>query len=408
MSGPSASPEMSRLLTLTRGLAQQALTFGNPSEFWPVMARELREAFSCERATLFQAGRGRLVSCHAEGLVEPLVLAAGEGIAGRAAAARQTCCCNDPYADPAFNAAFDRLSGFKTGNLLAVPLIAQDKVVGVVELLNKAGGFTPEDIGAMEFLGSQIAIYFVLFDSEERQNRLSLQMLQMEKMAALGRLVAGFTHEVRNPLFIIGGFAAKLEESLTGPPEALEDLARIRASVKRIEAMVKNLLSFSRASRDTIAPIELEALLDTTLELVRLDAKWRTLEIVRDFEKDAPAIAGNVNTVMQVFLNLIINAFQAMETRGRGRLTLRLRSGPGRREVVVQVEDDGPGIPAAARERVFEPFFTTKGKQGTGLGLPIVAEIVEKHRGRIDVDCPPAGGTVFTVRFPSAGAAPSP
>lgn len=398
-----AGPDVAKTLDFVQTLAEQALSLGKPADFWPLLTQELCRFFSCERATLFQTGRqDRLVSRYAQGSAQPIAVGAEEGIAGAAARLRATVLTNDPYHDGRFSPKSDAALGFKTESLLAVPLIAQGRVAGVVELLNKPGGFRPEDAEAMEFLGAQIAAYFVLFSVEERQDQLTLQMLQMEKMAAVGRLVAGFTHEVRNPLFVIMGFADKLKEDLKGVqhPTALEDVERIRNASRRIEHLVKNLLGFSRASKATIGAIDLCGLIETTLDLVVVDSKWRRMEVVKDFDRAAPPMAGNVNTIMQVFLNLIVNAFQAMDDQGSGTLTLRVRAEGDR--VVAEVQDTGPGMPEETREKLFEPFFTTKGSQGTGLGLYIVSGIVESHRGTISVASAPGKGTTFSLAFPAA------
>lgn len=392
--------DVPKFLRLLQTLSEHALSLGKPDDFWPLMARELCRYFSCERATLFQASGGeRLVSCYAQGMKEPIAVEPGEGIAGHAARARESCVCNDPYGDARFSQRFDRLSRFKTENILAVPLIAQDKVVGLVELINKEGGFTPDDAALTEFLGSQIATYFVLFRIERQQDQMTLQMLQMDKMAAMGRLVAGFTHEVRNPLSVILGYTEKLQGQLQ-QPEALEDLARIKKNGKRIEELVKNLLGFSRASKATIGSIDLGALIDTTLELVLGESKWNRIEILKDFEPNAPLLTGNVNTLIQVFLNLIVNALQAMDGQERPRLLLRIHSSSDRKYVVAEVTDNGPGIAAEIRDNIFEPFFTTKGTQGAGLGLYIVKGIVEDHGGSIKLDSIPGKGSAFSLVFP--------
>lgn len=224
------------------------------------------------------------------------------------------------------------------------------------------------------------------------------RLSQMEKMAAIGRLVAGFTHEVRNPLAIILIQVELLNES-TKDPELRAGLERIKQTTKRVEHLVKNLLSYSRASKATVGPVDLCALLDTTLELVLLEDRWKDFDITKDFDRQAPWSAGNVNSLMQVFLNLIVNALQAMEGRPKPKLRLEVRGGP-KETVTVEIADNGPGIPPEIQAKIFEPFFTTKGKQGTGLGLSIVKDIVTTHGGAIELVSIPGAGARFKVSLP--------
>jgi signal transduction histidine kinase len=233
-------------------------------------------------------------------------------------------------------------------------------------------------------------------DPEEAAARL----LQMEKLAAIGRLVAGFTHEVRNPLTVILGQASTLAARARDPKDK-EGLRAILQATKRIETLIKSLLSYSRASKLTVGPIDLGSLLDTTLDLVLLEEKWRFADIEKDFDPQAPWTGGNVNTVMQVFLNLIVNALQAMDGRKEAKLRISLRGSQDGKAVVVEVADNGPGIPPEVQARLFEPFFTTKGKQGTGLGLSIVKDIVTSHGGTIGVASAPGQGARFSVTLPA-------
>ena len=234
----------------------------------------------------------------------------------------------------------------------------------------------------------------------EGEPRVDDRLLQMEKLAAIGRLVAGFTHEVRNPLTLIMMQADLLDE-LAQDPQARKAAGRVKDAAKRIETLVKNLLSYSRASRQTVGPIDLCGLVDTTLELALLEDRFKDVEIARDFDRQAPWAAGNVNTLMQVFLNLIVNALQALDGRPGARLKLAVRAAQDGKAVVAEVADNGPGIPPELQAKIFEPFFTTKGKQGTGLGLAIVRDIVLTHGGKLDLVSLPGLGARFSVTLPA-------
>jgi signal transduction histidine kinase len=375
----SGANDAARRLELIRAASARTLDAGTAHEAWRALSEELARGFACGRALLLRASEGgALVSRPAPGAEEPVARKAGEGAAGKAVRTGRR--------------ALD-------GGVLAQPLAVGGRTAGVLELSVKPGGFGAEDEADLEALAPALTALFVRLALEEDRERTRIELLQTEKLAAIGRLVAGFTHEVRGPLFAIQGFAERLELGLDDP-EQVRLIERMKANVKRVEDLMKNLLGFSRVSATTIGPVDLCAVAEMTLELVTLEPRWRAFEIVRDLDRAAPTINGNANTLMQVLFNLCVNALQAMDARGRGRLSVRVRSGSNGL-VVVEIADDGPGIPPEVRERIFEPFFSTKGTKGTGLGLYLVAEIVAGHGGKIAAESSAGRGTVFTLTFPA-------
>jgi signal transduction histidine kinase len=255
------------------------------------------------------------------------------------------------------------------------------------------------------------------------------QLIQTEKMASLGQLVAGIAHEIKNPLnFIYGntGFLAdhiqKLrqllavyEELSSLSREDREKMERMKESLRysfvmedlktlidnftegarRINAIVSDLRTFSRMDTDVISEVDLHAALEMSLNLLRNQYKSR-IEIHKDFG-DIPKIYGYAGKLNQVFMNLLANAFHAVQDKGDVWIRTRARDG----SVEVEIEDNGVGIPREHLKRIFEPFFTTKPVgQGTGLGLSISYGIIEQHHGKIHVTSAPQKGSVFTVRLP--------
>jgi signal transduction histidine kinase len=255
------------------------------------------------------------------------------------------------------------------------------------------------------------------------------QLVQTEKMASLGQLVAGIAHEIKNPLnFIYGntGFLSDYTQKLQRLLEAYEGLASLNAEdlarieglkkevnydfiredlrilidnftegARRINTIVSDLRTFSRMDADAVSEIDLHAALDMSLNLLRNQYKNR-VEIHRDYG-EIPKIQGYSGKLSQVFMNLLSNAFHAIQ--GKGDVWIRTRSDNG--AVEVEIEDNGVGIPKENIKRIFEPFFTTKGVgQGTGLGLSISYGIIEQHQGNIHVSSAPQRGSVFTVHLP--------
>lgn len=217
------------------------------------------------------------------------------------------------------------------------------------------------------------------------EKQLQQQLIQSEKMAAIGQLVSGVAHELNNPLASISAFAQLLlmESNLSQEQRHSADV--VRSEAKRAARIVHNLLTFARQHKAEKTPANLNNVLYDTLELRTYELNVRGIQVAREFDEQAPPVTMvDVNQLQQVLLNLITNAEQAMEERKhRGHcLTLRTRTLPD--VVRIEVEDTGPGIPPARMHEIFNPFFTTKptGK-GTGLGLSISVGIISEHGGRI-------------------------
>lgn len=227
--------------------------------------------------------------------------------------------------------------------------------------------------------------------------RLLEQTIQSEKLAEVGRLSAGIAHEVNNPLAVIS-YAAQLllrEEEL--PPFQKELAERIDSEVDRLKALTGSLLSFSRAKEMIRRETELNEVLRDVLRLVRYELNRHSVHLVEDFT-ELPAVQADPNKLKQVFINLIMNASQAMPEGGT--LTVRTALVAGE-EVEAVVTDTGPGIPADVQEKIFEPFFSTKREgEGTGLGLYICRNIVAEHEGRLLLESVPGQGATFRVVLP--------
>ena len=238
-------------------------------------------------------------------------------------------------------------------------------------------------------------IEYVKDITEEQQ--LQEQLIQSEKLAGIGILASGVTHEINNPLSgIIGMAEIALEEE--DPSKNKEYLNDILNCAQRIGEIVKGLKSYSRvAKKEDLSPVDLNEVLEESLKMVRLAIKKTSVEVIKKFQL-IEKVQANMGEIQQVFTNLITNAFQAMDGNG-GRLVLSTRS--LKDSVEVKVSDNGNGIPQKYLNQIFDPFFTTKNPgEGTGLGLNIVYRIVTKYGGTIDVESKEQLGTTFTIKFP--------
>lgn len=247
--------------------------------------------------------------------------------------------------------------------------------------------------------GDQRVVQAMYVDLSERR-RLELQLIQSEKMAAIGQLAAGIAHEIRNPLGIIMNALYDLAELLPDPsPEVREDLQIARIEMARVQEIINNLLEFSRDSQAESQAVDLNALIGRTLKLMGKYLQNHGVQAVAALGRIGPCEA-NENGLRQVLLNLITNAVQAMPEGGELRLETRPTASGG---VGLRVSDTGHGIPAEDLCRIFDPFYTTKEPgEGTGLGLSVVHSVIKNAGGRIEVGSLPGRGTTFAIELPAA------
>ena len=248
----------------------------------------------------------------------------------------------------------------------------------------------------------------LMFDDQTERRRLQDQLIQSEKMSAIGQLIAGIAHDLNNPLASVVGFADFLREVPHVPPALREPLTVIQEEAERASNIVKNLLSFARKQEHQRRPTALRPLLDATFVLLRNQFMAQRVEASIEVEPDLPMPDIDPNQIQQVFVNLLNNAAQAIASTGRpGRIVVRARRWLD--GVAVDVIDDGPGMSEALAAQVFEPFFTTKPEgEGTGLGLSISQGIVREHGGRIMLATEEGRGSTFTVQLPLSTRPPAP
>jgi PAS domain S-box-containing protein len=236
------------------------------------------------------------------------------------------------------------------------------------------------------------------------EKKLEQQVIQSERLAAMGQMIGGFAHELNNPLTSILGMTELLQESETSEANR-KQLGTLHQQARRAAEIVQNLQYFARPPAPGRSPVNLSELIERTLHLQAYPLRKSNITV--DFlpEPTLPAVMADPNQLMQVFLNLILNADQAIrESRDKG--TIRIRLGRNPDSVWVMFQDDGPGIAPEVFPHIFDPFFTTKRPgRGTGLGLSICKTLLREHGGNIEAAAAQGGGAVFTITLPVAGGA---
>ena len=367
------------------------------------------------------------------GVLQSRSLPVGEGIAGTVAKTGEPIAVADAQQDPRVVKWVDAATDFRTRSILCVPIRYKNEVIGVLEALNKLEGtFTQQDQELLELIAAEAGVaienakvYGTLEDRVRQRTRelsesnallsrtldqlkaTQTQLVQSEKMAALGKLVAGVAHEVNTPLGAITSNTDLLSRSFTKLAAqvgeqgqflmaTLQPLLQTNAEAcKRIAAIVKNLKTFARLDEAEWKFADLREGMDSTLALVHHLHKNR-IEIVREYG-DLPLVECHPGQINQVFMNLLVNAIQAIEGPG----TIRVRMRPQGEQAAVEVQDTGVGIPEEDFHKIFDPGFTTKGVGvGTGLGLSICHQIVAAHHGSIQVSSRKGAGSSFTVLLP--------
>jgi PAS domain S-box-containing protein len=252
-----------------------------------------------------------------------------------------------------------------------------------------------EEIGTFGLFTDLRAIQQVEEDLQQAQRLL----MQSEKMAGLGRLAAGVAHEINNPMSGIMLYANLIKEELGNEHKVACDLDTIIHEAERCKVIVADLLEFSHQTSYEMEPTDLNEVIRKTLSILQHQPLFHNIDFVLELGEDLPAIYGNSIRLNQVVMNIVVNAAQSMDGRGRLVIASRVRANHDMAEITIQ--DSGHGIPPELLEKIFDPFFSTKATgEGSGLGLSVSYAIVKEHKGTIRVTSTPQTGTTFSLRFP--------
>jgi nitrogen-specific signal transduction histidine kinase len=291
----------------------------------------------------------------------------------------------------------DRPEGYVLGADLGTVLSVKEGTMAL-----SSGEVVPVSVSVGELKdkeGRSTGAVYVAHDMRPIQ-KLQQRLLQTEKMAAVGQLAAGVSHEINNPLGVILGFAQGLCRRL-GPDHPMEvPLRSIEREAMRCKDLVQDLLTFSRASHVEREAVDINEAVEGALSLIQAQARMERAEVRRVLAPGLPKVYGSKNQIQQIVINLAKNALDAMPKGGAVTVLTDLEEDESGSWVCLRVQDEGTGIPPDVLPHIFDPFFTTKpvGK-GTGLGLSLVYEVVKKHSGLLDVKSRP-GFTEFVIKMP--------
>jgi signal transduction histidine kinase len=309
---------------------------------------------------------------------------------------------------------------------VVIPSFLEDKFMGFIVLGDKLSGqiYTADDISVFQVLASQAALAIENAQFYEEAKQMQEQIAQAEKMATVGTMADGLSHQINNRFYALSLIAGdtidtiKLMDTSKCTPELKETIEQINYALGRIQAnvmqggeVVKGLLKYTRKGQDTFEDITIDQIIDGTLEMVQYKVRLSEIDFIRDYPKDTPKIKANLVQLEEVFFNFIDNAYDATVERKtafkeegyRGRITVSAK--PKDRDLEIIIEDNGMGIKDDNLKKVFTPFFTTKisARKGTGLGLYVINKIItENHKGKISFESQYKVGTRFILHLPLA------
>jgi signal transduction histidine kinase len=342
-------------------------------------------------------------------LIQKIRLKVGEGIAGWVVQTGRPMVVQDTKKEKRFSDKFDRMSGFTTRSLLCVPLILRDKSIGAIQVLNKKNQeqFTDADLEILISMSQQIAVAMenaMLYQRLEKRFDLAArelktvqeELFRTERLAAMGNLVKGIAHEIRNPIMTIGGFALRIKEAIK-EPERLEKYADIILSeTARLENLVKKVHMFLDIQSASIIPVWIKPVIDELLTKFKPAAEKQGVEMHLYLEEDLPMIDMDARQLLIALSNIVENALEAMHEGGRIEIHV---TGSEESGINIVVKDTGSGIAEDELDCIYDPFFTSK-TASDGLGLTMVHQIIKNHNGDIEILSKKAEGTTVKILLP--------
>ena len=305
------------------------------------------------------------------------------------------------YAEPRVSQAMERLSA-----VLTVPGLIEHHLVGFLVLGPKLSNdsYSPDDWDAFTTLANEAAIaienafsYEELLKVNQQLKVASERLLVQERLAAAGQFATGMAHEIKNPLSAIKTFAQYLPEKYADPAFREKFFRIVQAEIDRINDIVKELSDFAKPAPLELQPVRVAELVDDTLSLLSNQCLKQGVEVKRSYDEDGLLVQADPQQMKQMLLNLLFNSLEAMPDGGR----LEVITKPNRHYLTLRIADTGCGITSEHQQQVWNPFFTTK-ERGTGLGLPIVKGVVERHGGQITICSMPGQGTKVELNLPLA------
>jgi len=315
----------------------------------------------------------------------------GKGIAGFVAQSGEVVNIPDAYADPRFNREVDKQSGYQTKTILCSPMKNKDgKIIGVFQLLNNLDGlFDEEDVQYLDALSGYASLAI-------ENARLAQEMVNGERLSAVGKMAATIIHDIKNPMGTIRVYAQVLKKKASGNEEAIKLADEMIRQIDRFVNMAQEILDFSRGTLSSnFTKVQFNEVMASVLDFIKNDLDKHNVQLARD-EKYAGELVIDQDKMTRVFYNIASNARDAMPNGG----TLTVKTSHSNGSAVVAFIDTGTGMPEEVRKRIFEPFVTFGKKHGTGLGMAIVKKIVDDHKGTIEITSEQGKGTTITIAIP--------
>ncbi len=335
-------------------------------------------------------------------------LSVGEGVAGSVVQSGEPVIIQDVANDSRFLYKFDHMTGFTTRSMICVPLIVRGRPIGAVQVINKKSGgeFTHTDLELLTAASQQIASAMdnaKLYERLQRKFQLTEQelkrtqerLMRSQRLSAMGNLVQGVAHEIRNPLMTIGGFARRIKAKETGDKSLSRYADIILEESARLESLVREVREFSDVQTANLSPSRIEAVIEEILPRIEAWARETGIEVNLGMDEDIPPLAMDSSQIAKALLNIARNGIEAMSSGGN----LEIQVLKTRRNLSICVSDTGKGIADDKLESVYDPFVTSK-TRGAGLGLTMAHLIVTNHRGDIRIQTAEGKGTTVTVRIP--------
>lgn len=342
-------------------------------------------------------------------LIKKVRLKVGEGVAGSVVQTGEPMVIQDVYKEKKFSNKYDRMSGFKTRSLLCVPLILRGKTIGAIQVLNKKNHkhFTKADQEILISLSQQIAVAIEnakLYRRLEQKFELTAQelkttqekLIRNERLAAMGNLVNGIAHEIRNPITTIGGFALRIKEATYEDNGMQKYTDIILSETMRLENLVKKVNEFLDVQSVEIRRDNLEPLIYDVISGLKPTAEKQGVEIAVSVEDNLSAIDMDRRQIMTALENIIENSLEAMRNGGKIEIYVKRIDDSS---ISIIIKDNGQGIEEESLDSVYDPFVTSK-THGAGLGLTMVHQIVRNHNGEIELTSKKAEGTTVKVCLP--------
>jgi len=379
------------------------------------IAMEWAEEFICaEASTIYELDVDadelfvRIARGEKKEPVKSLKLKKGEGIAGRVVQTGKSIVVNDVLNEPRFSDKFDKVTGFNTKSMICVPLMVRDRCVGAIQVLNKKGPdpFSLADLELLTSMAQQIAITMenanLYSRLEEKfqitENELKAtqeKFIRTERLAAVGNLVNGISHEIRNPIMTIGGFAYRIKEALDKESRLCRYADIILSETDRLDRLVRQIHEFVNIQSSDMELSSLGPVAQKVLEIYQPLAERSRVEIRAAIDPDMPQIKMDSSQIFTALSNVVENAFESISNEGCLELDIRHTDG----FIHLVLRDTGSGIDNKELDSIYDPFFSLK-PRGVGLGLTVAHQIIMNHHGEIEIHSEKDKGTTVDILLP--------